>query len=199
MRLVFGCRYTGIKCRRRAAVEVLWPMDRVVDGGAGQPGPELVLGGSCGVHFWIEGTSGDGRRVSWFAPQNQAGGRRLKTPSRGGTGVGLGTDGGDGRRRRLGPRCGRGGDGRRAASRAVRRPRRERRLGPRRGGGKLPAREVLSVFSKPATYSVFADLLKPRTGSSSTWRHRGEDFVSKKEPQPSDGIVYRGDAADRPV
>ena len=33
--------------------------------------------------------------------------------------VGLGTDGGDGRRRRLGPRCRRGGDGRRAASRAV--------------------------------------------------------------------------------
>ena len=33
-------------------------------------------------------------------------GWRLKTPSRGGTGVGLGTDGGDGRRRRLGPRCG---------------------------------------------------------------------------------------------
>ena len=51
--------------------------------------------------------------VSWFAPQNQGGGRRLKTPSRGGMGVGLGTDGGDGRRQRLGPRCGRGGDGRR--------------------------------------------------------------------------------------
>ena len=50
------------------------------------------------------------------------------------------------------PRYGRGGDGRRAASRAVRRPRRERRLGPRRGGGNLPAREVLAVFSKPATY-----------------------------------------------
>ena len=78
----------------------------------GQPGPELGPGGSCGVHSWIEGASGDGRRVSWFAPQNQGGGRRLKTPSRGGTGVGLGTDGGDGRRRRLGPRCGRGGDGR---------------------------------------------------------------------------------------
>ena len=38
--------------------------------------------------------------------KNQGDGRRLKTPSRGGTGVGLGTDGGDGRRRRLGPRCG---------------------------------------------------------------------------------------------
>ena len=131
--------YTGVECRRRVAVEELGP------------------GGSCGVHSWIEGASGNGRRVSWFAPQNQEGGRRLKTPSRGGTGVGLGTDGGDGRRRRLGPHCGRGGDGRRAASRAVRRPRRERRLGPRRGGGNLPAREVLAVFSKPATYPGFAD------------------------------------------
>ena len=167
-------------------------MDRTVDGGEGQPGSELEPGGSCGVHSWIEGASTGGWRVSWFAPQNQAGGRRLKTPSRGGTGVGLGTDGGDGRRRRLGPRCGRGGDGRRAASRAVRRPRRERRLGPRRGGGNLPARGVLAVFSKPATYPGFADPPKPRTRSSSRWRHRGEDFVSKKEPQLSDGIVYRG-------
>ena len=148
MRLVFGFRYTGVKCRRRAAVEVLWPMDRAVDGGEGQPGPELGSGGSCGVHSWIEGASGDGRWVSWFTPQNQGGGRRLKTSSRGGTGIGLGTDGGDGRRRRLGRRCKRGGDGRRAASMAVRRPRRERRLGPRRGGGKIPAREVLAVFSK---------------------------------------------------
>ena len=89
-------------------MEVLWPMDRVVDGGEGQPGPELMPGGSYSVHSWIEGASDDGRWVSWFTPQNQAGGRRLKTPSHGGTGVGLGTDGGDGRRRRLGPRCGRG-------------------------------------------------------------------------------------------
>ena len=140
----------------------------------------------------IEGASGDGRRVSWFAPQNQGVGRRLKTPSRGGTGVGLGTDGGDGRRRRLGPRCGRGGDGRRAVSRAVRRLRRERRLGPRRGGGNLPAREVLVVFSKPATYPGFADPPKPLTGSSSRRRHRGEDFISKKEPRPSDEIVVQG-------
>jgi hypothetical protein len=103
---------------------------------------ELGPGGSCGIHSWIEGASGDGRRDSWFAPQNQGGERRSKTPSRGGTGVGLRTDGGDGRRRRLEPRCGRGGDGRQAASRAVRRPRRERRLGPRRGGGNLPAREI---------------------------------------------------------
>src|SRR6185503_11394919 len=117
-------------------------------------------------------------------------GRRLKTPSRGGTGVGLGTDGGDGRRRRLGPRCGRGGDERRAASRAVRRPRREWRLGPRRGGGNLPAREVLAVFSKPATYPGFADPSKPRTGTSSTWRHRSKDFDSKKEPRPSDESLY---------
>ena len=165
-------------------------MDRAMDGGEGQPGPELRPGGSCGVHSWIEGASGDGRRVSWFVPQNQGGGRRLKTPSRGGTGVGLGTDGGDGRRRRLGPRYGRGGDGRRAASRAVRRPRRERRLGPRRGGGNLPARGVLTVFSKPATYPGFADPPKPRTGSSSTWRHRGEGFESKKETPPSDDISY---------
>ena len=34
---------------------VLWPMDRAVDGGEGQPGPELVLGDSCGVHSWIDG------------------------------------------------------------------------------------------------------------------------------------------------
>src|SRR6185437_14465499 len=115
-------------------------------------------------------------RVSWFAPQNQGGGRRLKTSSRGGTGVGLGTGGGDGRRRRLGPHCGRGGDGRRAASRAIRRPRRERR-----GGGNLPARGVLAVFSKPAIYPGFADPPKPRTGSSSTWRHHREDFELKKE------------------
>ena len=78
---------------------------------------ELGPGGSCGVHSWVKDASGEGRRVSWFTLQNQAGGRRLKTSSRGGTGVGLGTDGGDGHRRRLGPRCGRGGDGRRAASR----------------------------------------------------------------------------------
>ena len=69
----------------------------------------------------------------------------------------------NGRRRRLGPRCGRRGDGRRAASRAVRRPRRERRLGPRRGGGNLPACEVLAVFSKPATYPGFAD--PPKTAN----------------------------------
>ena len=160
------CRYTGVECRRRVAVEELGP------------------GGSCGVHSWIEDASGDGRRVSWFAPQNEAGGRRLKTPSRGGTGVGLGTDGGDGRRRRLGPHCGRGGDGRRAAARAVRRPRRERHLGPWCGCGNLPAREVLAVFSKPTIYPGFADPPKRR--------HRGEDFVSNKELRPSDEIVYRG-------
>ena len=139
MCLVFGCRYTGVKCRRRVVVE------------------ELRSNGSCGVHSRIEGASGDGRWVSWFAPQNQGGRRRLKTSSRGGTGVGLGTDGGDGRRRCLWPRCGRGGDGRRAASRAVRKPRRKWRLGPRRGGGNLPARGVLAVFSKSATYPGFVD------------------------------------------
>ena len=77
-------------------MEVLWPMDRAVDGGEGQPGLELGPGGSCDVHSWIEGASADGWQDSWFAPQNQAGGRRLKTPSRGGTGVGLGTGGGMG-------------------------------------------------------------------------------------------------------
>ena len=71
MCLVFGCRYMGVECRRGAAVEVLWPMDRAVDGGEGQPGPELGPGGSCGVHSWIEGASGDGSRVSWFAPQTK--------------------------------------------------------------------------------------------------------------------------------
>ena len=44
-------------------------MDRAVDGGEGQPGPELGPGSSCGVHSWIEDASGDGMRVSWFAPQ----------------------------------------------------------------------------------------------------------------------------------
>ena len=53
--LVFDCRYTGVECRWRAIVEVLWPMDRAVDGGEGQPGPELGPGGSYGVHSWIEG------------------------------------------------------------------------------------------------------------------------------------------------
>jgi len=147
-------------------------MDRAVDGGEGQPEPELVPGGSCGVHSWIEGASIGGWRVSWFTPQNQAGGRRLKTPSRAGTGVGVGTGGGDGRRRRLGPRCGRGGDGRRAASRAVRRPRRKRRPGPRRGGGNLPALGVLAVFTKPDTSPGFADPSKPRIRSASMWWHR---------------------------
>jgi hypothetical protein len=33
---------------------------------------------------------------------------------------------------------------------------------------------------------------KPRTGSSSRRRHRGEGFVSKKEPRPSDEIVVHG-------
>ena len=36
-------------------MEVLWPMDRAVDSGEGQTGPELGPGGSCGVHSWIEG------------------------------------------------------------------------------------------------------------------------------------------------
>ena len=43
-------------------MEVLWPMDRAVDGGEGQPGPELGPGGSCGVHSWIEG-----RKHRWMA------------------------------------------------------------------------------------------------------------------------------------
>ena len=77
-------------------MEVLCPMDRAVDGGEGQPGSELRPGGSCGVHSWIEGASSDEWRVSWFAPQNQVGGWQLKTPSRGDTGVGLGTGGGTG-------------------------------------------------------------------------------------------------------
>src|SRR6185312_14541156 len=110
-------------------------------------------------------------------------------------GVALGNGGGDGRRRCLGPRCGRGGHGHRAASRAVRRPRQERHLGPRRGGGNLPARGVLTVFSKPAIYPGFADPPKLLTGSSSTWRHHREDFESKKETPPLIEVVYRA-AAD---
>ena len=128
-----------------------------MDSGEGQPGPELGPGGSCGVHSWIESASTGGWQVSWFAPQNQVWrtavedakswrhGRRSQDWQR------------NGRRRHLGPRCGRGGDGRRAAFRTVRRPRRERRPGPQRGGGNLPARGVLAVFSKPATYPGFAD------------------------------------------
>ena len=50
---------------------------------------------SCRGGVVADGPCG-GWRVSWFAPQNQAGGRRLKTPSRGGTGVSLGTGGGMG-------------------------------------------------------------------------------------------------------
>ena len=93
-------------------------MDRAVDGGEGQPGPELGPGGSCGVHSWIEGASGDGRRVSWFAPQNQGGGRRLKTHC--GLTEATGVDGVQGLAageevtgvgRRLGPSEGRGGNG----------------------------------------------------------------------------------------
>ena len=45
-------------------MEVLWTMDRAVDDGEGQPGPELGPGGSCGVHSWIEGASTGGWRVS---------------------------------------------------------------------------------------------------------------------------------------
>ena len=41
-------------------MEVLWPMDRAVDGGEGQPGPELVPGGSCGVHSWIQAATEGG-------------------------------------------------------------------------------------------------------------------------------------------
>ena len=51
------------------------------------------------------------------------------------------------------------------------------------------------VFSKPATYSDFADPPKPLTGSSSTWRHRSKDFESKKEIPPSIESVQRA-AAD---
>ena len=42
MCLVFGCKYMGIEFRWGAAVEVLWPMDRAVDGGEGQPEPAAV-------------------------------------------------------------------------------------------------------------------------------------------------------------
>jgi len=190
MCLVFDCRYSGIECRRRAAVEVLWPMDRAVDGGEGQPGPELGPGGSCGVHSWIEGASADGMvgflvcaiKPSWRTTVEDAkswrNGRRSRDWRRNGC------------RRHLGPCCGRGGDGRRAASRAVRRPRRERRPEPRRGGWNLSARGVLAVFSKPATYPSFVDPPKPRTGSSSPRRHRGEDFDSKKQPWPLDESLY---------
>ena len=51
------------------------------------------------------------------------------------------------------------------------------------------------VFSKPATYPGFADPPKPRTGTSSTWRHRSKDFESKKETLPLIESVQRA-AAD---
>ena len=70
---------------------------------------------------------------------------------------------------------------RRAASRTVRKSRREWRLGPQRGGGNLPTHEVLTVFSKPATYPGFADPPKP--------------VESKKEAPPSIEAVQQG-AAD---
>jgi len=54
----------------------------------------------------------------------------------------------------------------------------------------LFAYKLLAVFSKPATYPGFTDPPKPRTRSSSTWRHRGEGFESKKETPPSDEILY---------
>ena len=57
------------------------------------------------------------------------------------------------------------------------------------------AREVLAVFSKPATYPGFAGPPKPRTGTSLMWRHRSKDFESKKEAPPSIEGVQRA-AAD---
>ena len=45
------------------------------------------------------------------------------------------------------------------------------------------------VFSKPATYSGFADPPNPRTSTSSTWRHRSKYFESKKEaPLSIEGV-----------
>ena len=38
-------------------------MDRAVDDGEGQSGPELGPGGSCGVHSWIEETVKDLRGI----------------------------------------------------------------------------------------------------------------------------------------
>ena len=69
---------------------------------------ELRAGGSWGVHSWIEGASGDGRRVSWFVPQNQVGGQRLKMPSCGGLAAGEEVTSVG---RCLGPSGGRGGNG----------------------------------------------------------------------------------------
>ena len=55
--------------------------------------------------------------------------------------------------------------------------------------------EFWRFFSKPATYPDFADPPKPRTGTSSTWRHRIKDFELKKGAPPSIESVQRA-AAD---
>ena len=52
---VHGRQVSTVSCRGDA-----WPMDRAVDGGEGQPGPELGRGSSCRVHSWIEGVSSEG-------------------------------------------------------------------------------------------------------------------------------------------
>ena len=56
--------YTGVECRRGAVVEVLWPMNRAVDGGEGQPGltEETGVDGILGLTAGEEVT-GVGRRL----------------------------------------------------------------------------------------------------------------------------------------
>ena len=84
------------------------------------------------------------------------------------TGIGLGTD------------------RRRAASRAVSRPRRERRLGPWRGGGNLPARGVLTVFSKPppTRFRQFSKNCPLWRLQKDAWRHQS-NCVGSKQISPS--------------
>ena len=140
-------------------------MDRAMDGGEGQSGPELEPGGSYSVHSWIKGASTGGWRVSWFAPQNQVGGRRLKTPSRGGTGDGLGTGGGT------------GVDGMKGLTAGEEVTGVGRRLGPseRRGGNSVQGHGVEAGIFPRVEFWRFSQN-RPPTRVSRTLQNRGPDL-----------------------
>ena len=77
--------------------------------------------------------------------------------------------------RRLGPSQGRGGNG--VQDHGVE-------------AGIFPRVELWRFSQNRPPTRVSRTLQKPRTGSSSPQRHRGEDFDSKKEPWPSDESLY---------